>query len=134
MWKNPLNQQQNLRGLQRWMEEKSFITLYSILDWDQNNQVRWKKLATPPRLKSRREILKVHLAGVTPIILEEQYDLVWDPNGGDYTVKSGYNLLQKLHNQNYWSLWKETWNSESLPKIKVFIWTLLKGKILTSEN
>lgn len=49
-------------------------------------------------------------------------------------MKSGYNLLQKLHNQNDWSLWKATWKLESLPKIKVFTWTLLKGKILTSEN
>ena len=104
MGKNPLNQQQNLRGLQRWMEEQRFNTLYSILNWDQNNWVRCKKLATPPRLKSKWKILKFHLAGVAPINKEKHYDSFWDQNGGDYTVKSGYNLLQKRHNQNDWSL------------------------------
>ena len=134
MGKNPLNQQQNLRGLQRWMEEQSFNTLYSISDWDQNKQVRWKKLATPPRVKIKWEILKVHLARAAPVNKGEQDDFVWDPNGGDYTVKLRYNLLQKLHNQNDWSLRKVAWKSQSLPKIKVFTQTLLKGKILTSEN
>lgn len=133
MGENPLNQQQNLKGLQRWMEEQSFNTLYSISDWDQDNWVRWKKLAIPPRIKIKWEILKVHLAGAVPINIEEQDDFVWDPNGGDYTVKSRYNLPQKLHNQNDWSLWKAAWNLESLPKIKIFTWTLLKGKILISE-
>lgn len=130
MGKTPLKQQQNLRKLQRWMEEQIFNTLYSILDWDQNNKVRWKNLATPPRLKSKWEILKVHLARVVPINIEEQDDFVWDPNGGDYIVKSGYNLLQKLHNQNDWSLWKAAWNSECLPKIKVFNGHFSKVKFL----
>jgi len=44
-----------------------FNTLYSISDWDQNNWVRWKTLATPPRPKSKWETLKVHLAGAMPI-------------------------------------------------------------------
>lgn len=46
------------------MEDQSLDTRYSILDWDQNNWVIWKKLATPLRLKSKWENLKFHLVGV----------------------------------------------------------------------
>ena len=33
-----------------------------------------------------------------------------------------------------WTQWKIAWKSETLPKIKFFIWVLLKGKVLTSDN
>lgn len=33
-----------------------------------------------------------------------------------------------------WVYWKTVWKSEAIPKVKFFIWTLLKGKILTSYN
>jgi len=33
----PLNQQQNLRGLKEWMEEKGITSLYSIFEWEHNS-------------------------------------------------------------------------------------------------
>jgi len=134
MERNPLNLQQNLRGLHFSMEERRINTLYSISQWDQDNWLGWKIPTIPKRLKSQWEKLKSHLSGAAPINREDQDDFVWDPNGGEYMVKSMYNLLQEHQNQQDWSLWKATWKTECLPKIKVFIWTLLKGKILTYEN
>lgn len=134
MGKNPLNMKQNLKGLQCWMEEKRINTLYSISEWDQENWLRWKTPTIPTRLKSQWEKLKTHFSGAAPINREEQDDFIWEPNGGEYTVKSGYNLLQEHQSQQDWSLWKAAWKTECLPKIKFFMWTLLKGKILTSEN
>ena len=66
--------------------------------------------------------------------MEEEDTFVWDPSGGSYTFKTGYTTLQEVHNQQDWAPWKFIWKTESLPKIKIFIWTLLKGKILTSKN
>lgn len=82
------------------------------------NVIKWEKL-------------KSHLSGEALINREDQDDFVWDPNGGEYTVKSWHNILQGQKNQQHWSLWKVTWKTECLPKIKAFISTLLKGKILT---
>eukprot|EP00253_Pinus_taeda_P022180 PITA_22180 len=33
-----------------------------------------------------------------------------------------------------WNHWRIIWKSEAIPKIKFFIWLLLKGKVLTAEN
>lgn len=32
------------------------------------------------------------------------------------------------------AIWKAIWNSDGLPKIKMFCWTLSHGKILTAEK
>lgn len=99
MRENPIRQQQNLRRLQNWMEEKNLNTLYSISEWDQNTWIRWRVLALPPRLKSQWEALKIRLVGVVPINKDDQDEFVWDPNGGNYTLKLGYNYLQN-HNSD----------------------------------
>eukprot|EP00253_Pinus_taeda_P015197 PITA_15197 len=59
---------------------------------------------------------------------------VWDPNGGCYTVEEGYRALQNASAINNWPLHKVAWRVECLPKVKLFNWTLLHGKILTAEN
>jgi len=41
----------------------------------------------------------MHLLGAAPINKEEQDGFIWDPNGGEYIVKSGYNLLQEHQSQ-----------------------------------
>jgi len=78
--------------------------------------------------------LKLLLAGAAPINKESQDSYIWDPIGGKFTIKSGYNFLQKYHNYENWNLWTTTWKNECLPKIKKFAWTLLKGKIPIEKN
>lgn len=134
MGANPLGQQQNLRGLKNWMEEKHLNTLYSISEWEQNTWIKWRVSVLPPRLKSQWEDLKILLVGAAPINKEDQDGFVWDLSEENYTSKSGYNYLQNYNNHNDWNLWKATWKNESLPKIKFFTWSLLKGKILIAEN
>lgn len=90
--------------------------------------------ALPPRLKSQWEALEILLVGAAPINKEDQDEFVWDPSEGNYTVKSGYNYLQNYNSHDDWNLWKAVWKNECLPKIKFFIWSLLKGKIITVEN
>jgi len=37
--------------------------------------------------------LKLLLVGDTPINKRSQDNYIWDPSGGNFTVKSGYNFL-----------------------------------------
>jgi len=78
--------------------------------------------------------LKFLLVGAAPINKESQDNYIWDPNGEKFTVKSGYNFLQRYNNYDNWNLWTTVWKNEYLPKIIFFAWKLLKGKILTVEN
>eukprot|EP00253_Pinus_taeda_P011928 PITA_11928 len=94
----------------------------------------WKGLSPPNDLRDLWTELKISLSGSAPTnkMAEDRY--VWDPNGGQFTIKEGYKLLQDTTVTNKWNLHKVVWKSECLPKIKFFNWTLLKGKILTAEN
>jgi len=52
-----------------------------------------------------------------------------------YAIKESYDaLLDEFLPSPLWVLWKKVWKSESMPKIKIFIQTLFKGKILIADN
>lgn len=101
----PLNQYQNLGGLKDWLEEKGTTSLYSISEWEQNRWTTWRVQFLPDRLKNQWEELKLLLAGAAPINKESQDSYIWDPIGGKFTIKLGYNFLQKYHNYENWNLW-----------------------------
>jgi hypothetical protein len=124
----------NFRPLQQWMKEANLKTLYDISRWDQNCWNGWKSLALPNDLMNIWADLKSSLVGSAPTNRMSDDKFVWDPNGGCYTVKEGYRALQNASPINNWSLHKVAWRTESLPKVKLFNWTLLHGKILTAEN
>lgn len=134
MGKEPLNLLMGHEDIQNWMKSRGFTTLYSISSWENRNWQEWYIPSIPQNLKGQWDSLPHHLKGVAPTSMEEEDTFVWDPSGGSYTVKIGYTTLQEEQNQQDWAPWKFIWKTESLPKIKIFIWTLLKGKILTSEN
>lgn len=116
------------------MEETSLTTLHSISEWEQNIQTNWRVSALPSRLRSQWEELKTFLVGATPTKIEYQDEFIWNPYGGNYTLKSGYNYLQNYNSEENWNLWIVVQKNECLPKIKFFTWSLLKGKILTMEK
>lgn len=116
----PLNQHQNLRGLKDWMEEKGITFLYSISNWDQNRWIAWRMQALPNRLKNQWEDLKLLLAGIAPINKRSQDSYIWDPSGGNFTLKSSYKFFQNHNNHENWNLWSVVWKNESLPKINFF--------------
>lgn len=79
--------------------------------------------------------MKELLHGVAPTLRYEEDNFRWDPLGTTYTIKAGYDaLLDDFLPSPLWVLCKQVWKSESLPKIKIFIWILFKGKILTTNN
>jgi len=134
MGKDPVQDNPEIEGIQEWMKGKGFNTLHSISLWNQKEWQEWKIPAIPANLDGQWNKIRQHLKGSTPIHFDEEYNYLCDPINGQYTVKNGYKILQDQTNQQDWDAWKIAWKSESLPKINFFISTLLKGKVLTSEN
>jgi len=124
----------NLKPLQLWMEGKNLKTLFDISSWEQNRWLGWKYLPLPNILRDQWVDLKLSLSGAAPLNSTYEDKYVWDPNGGIYTVKEGYKILQNATAINNWPLHKVAWNPECIPKVKIFNWTLLKSKILIAEN
>ena len=120
MGAKPRNLIQNFRPLQTWMEAKNLNSLYDISLWDHNSWHDWKGLSPPNDLRDLWIDLKISLSGSTPTnkMADERY--VWDPNGGKFTVKEGYKLLQGTTATNKWNLYTTIWKSECFPKIKFF--------------
>eukprot|EP00253_Pinus_taeda_P031988 PITA_31988 len=106
--------------LQQWMKEANIKTLYDISLWDQNCWKGWKSLALPNDLRNTWTDLKYSLIGSAPTNRLAEDKFVWDPNGGCYTVKEGYSILQNASAINSWSLHKAVWKVECLPKVKLF--------------
>lgn len=134
MGTKPRNLLQQFSTLKTWMEAKNFNSLYDISLWDQNSWLTWKDLPIPNNLRDQLADLKISLSGSTPINKEARDRFIWDPTGGNFIVKDGYKLLQASSTISNWNLCTAVWKSECLPKVKLFNWTLLKGKILTAEN
>eukprot|EP00253_Pinus_taeda_P032878 PITA_32878 len=96
---------------------------------------QWMRSLSPPNgISNLWDDLKLSFIGSAPTnrLLDDKF--VWDTTGGSYTVKEGYKALQNSTASNNWHLYKTAWRTESLPKVKLFNWTLLHGKILTAEN
>jgi len=95
----------------------------------------WNFPPIPSDIKESFDILQAHLHSIASIIKNDIDSFRWDPTGSNYTIQAGH---QYLCNKEYpapaWTHWKTVWKSEAIPKIKFFIWTLLKGKVLTTYN
>jgi hypothetical protein len=52
-----------------------------------------------------------------------------------YSVKEGYRaLLMQTTLPTKYTMWRNIWNNDGLPKINIFCWILAQGKLLTGEN
>jgi len=69
-----------------------------------------------------------------PISLGTQDNFKLNPSGGVFKVKLGYEKLQGYLSLQDWPLQKSVWKTESLHEINFFMWTMLKGNILTTDN
>ncbi|KAL5764296.1 hypothetical protein ACOSQ2_016890 [Xanthoceras sorbifolium] len=59
--------------------------------------------------------------------------VIWGCDGqGEFSVKSAYNNLL-LDDVNLWD-WRFVWKLKLPPKIHLFLWSLLHGKILTNKH
>ena len=52
---------------------------------------------------------------------------------GIFSIKEDYNLKIEPHEDNN-GIWIKVWTVNHWPKVSLFIWLVIKGRILTSEN
>ena len=75
------------------------------------------------------------LQGKSPISARSKDKRGWGSGSGKYTAAAGYAAILEMP----WvplnpAPWKALWNFLSIPKIDIFIWTLLHNSILTNDN
>ena len=75
------------------------------------------------------------LQGKSPISARSKDKRGWGSGSGKYTAAAGYAAILELP----WvppnpRQWKALWKFSSIPKVDIFIWTLLQNNILTGEN
>jgi len=79
--------------------------------------------------------MKEFLHGAAHTLRYEEEKFIWDPLGTTYAIKASYDaLLDDFIPSPSWVLWKQVWKSESMPRIKIIIRTVFKGKILITDN
>ena len=137
MGKPPLANDPSLLRIQLHLRGLCINTLNTISCWKENNSHwdGWMFSNLPPYLHKDRLKLASMLNGTTPLARREEDNFTWDPTGSPYSIKAGYEiLLGEIYPSPSWAAWKQVWNSKALPKIKIFTWTLAKGKTLTVDN
>ena len=76
-----------------------------------------------------------HLAGLTPVAKFRKDRHGWGRQSGSYSASEGYQKFVVVPNvPSNPAIWNYLWDCKTLPKIDMFIWTLLHEKVLTGEN
>jgi len=59
--------------------------------------------------------------------------MLWTPSSRhDFAVKSFYNMLQSGEHSSF--PWKSIWKVKAPPRIVFFLWTVVMGRILMTDN
>ena len=120
-----------LPRLQAWMESLGLLSLWDISTWESAAPNRWDGWAVPAcpeELEEDKNRLLIHLAGLAPLAKFKKDRRGWD--SGTYTALAGYQRFAASYNvPANPKKWNILWNCSSLPKIDLFIWTLLHEKI-----
>ena len=125
-----------LNGLEQWMNDNQFLCLYDISYYDEKGRWKqWKDITLYDDLMCQQIVMKENLSGLDPTNKNDRYMRVWGSKIHNYLVKEVYQL-QNDDQQDFPrnSLWNIIWKSVYVLKIKLFIWVLSHGKILTFFN
>eukprot|EP00253_Pinus_taeda_P005985 PITA_05985 len=114
--------------------------LFKIPGNGKNTQLWKDRVMGHPPLKENSEITEIRIwlqsKGIyfAPVHRDEEDSWGWGKTGV-YTARQGYLQLQSKKNSPHLKeVWKQVWDSFSIPKINFFFWTLFHNKILTGEN
>lgn len=90
----------------------------------------------PPHLQSHWNYLIKALKGFACIDTSMLDWHIWAcSKKNTYTILARYDMLiQNFPNNPLDQLWNRIWNKYQLPKINLFCWELVHGKVLTMEN
>ena len=85
-------------------------------------------------MEDEKEQFMNFLSSIVPVARESKYCQGWG-NTSSYNSAYGYRVFLALPNAtNNPAIWKNLWNSPTLPKIDLFYWTMVHGRILTGDN
>jgi hypothetical protein len=118
----------------RWLGNSTLRELYpqdmvAVVLSTQPSNVSWRRDLRGDKLVLWNNLLS-HL---TPVILShKEDDFIWNlDQEGEFSVKSHY--LGLIH-QNVPNLNKQLWRLKAPTKIKIFLWYIWRGVILTKDN
>jgi len=123
-----------LADLRNWMAGKNLKTHFDLcLGGILRTRLKWKIDNPPPHLicvvQSFLNNLKVNVPGnLYP------FDH-WGWGTRNYNIKRGYHhLLQSQPHLQRSSIWKYIWHSNKLPKINIFCWAMVHGKLFIGDT
>eukprot|EP00253_Pinus_taeda_P010187 PITA_10187 len=133
----PLGSKAEVIPIVNWLNNKGLHHLSQIAEWDAHTRawIGWHFPEPPNMLEDNLNTLKKLLHSKAPVQEGSIDGYRWDPTGTHYTVKAGHQYLcDNTYQMGIWNQWKLVWKAEAPPKVKFFIWLLLRGKTLTTEN
>ncbi len=97
---------------------------------------KWRKILAGfvPDSQAERDLRENIVADVNAIPLSDDKDEVrwrWD-NSGRFSVRSLYKFLQDGGVPE--RRWSQLWSISTPLKVKIFVWLVLKGRVLTADN
>ena len=117
------------------MELLDLSTIWDISTWERDVPNRWGGWAVPAcpvELEEDKIKLLNHLAGLAPLAKCKKDRRGW--GSGKYTALAGYQKFAASYNvPANPKKWNILWKCSTIPKIDIFIWTLLHEKILTGR-
>eukprot|EP00253_Pinus_taeda_P004040 PITA_04040 len=133
----PMGSKEEVIPIITWLNNKGIYHLSQISKWDTHTHawIGWNLPDSPNVLETSLNALKKLLHSKS-LVQEDTLDgYRWDPIGTQYTIKDGHQYLcDNTFQTETWNQWKLVWKVEAPPKVKFFIWLLLKGKTLTTKN
>ena len=120
------------------MDALGMSTIWDISKWENSECKRWigwNLPDLPDDFDEEKSQLLDHLAGIAPLCQNKRDKRGWGDHSGNYTASEGYQRFSADFNvPGNPKVWNYNWTNTTLPKIDLFTWTLLHGKILTGEN
>ena len=137
MGQQPINRHGGFHPILSFFERTCIDYLDQISQWGPHTLLwsGWAFPAIPNGLNASLSTLQSHLHSIAPVKKNDLDGLLWDPSGSSYTIQAAHHYICNISfPMPSWNHWKVPWKSEEIPKIKFFLWTLLKGKVLTAKN
>ena len=101
-----------------------------------NDRGKWKELSTLDIPNSEDSLIKELEDLICNSLLpmpNQKDEVVWDRRtNGQFLIKFSYHLI--FENDQITISWKKIWISQLLLKVNFFWWTVMHGKILTTDN
>lgn len=136
MGQQPISQPPGTHQILALFSSAGIQTLAQISQWEVHSHTQ---KGCFPHILADAEIslknLKNYLHGIPPSKRYLVDEFRWDPSGTVYTIKAYYHqICINEYPMEIWAHWRLVWKAETLPKIKFFLWILLRGKVVTVEN